>query len=186
MHPDRDNLAIAKTILKLRSRLARLHGYTNFAQYQCVDRMAKTPTAVIELLENVWRKAKVSATKEREALEEFLLESGELLEGGIQPWDWRYYAEKVRRAKYDFDESLLKPYSSLDSVTKAVFEVSNRLFGLKYTPRPDIESYHPDVNTYEVRNADDKLVAVFLHDNYADPSRVEVLGCPNTVRRRKT
>jgi peptidyl-dipeptidase Dcp len=169
MHPDRDNLAIAKTILKLRSRLAKLHGYSNFAQYQCVDRMAKTPAAVIQLLENVWTKAKVSATKEREALEQFLGESGEQLDGGIQPWDWRYYAEKVRRAKYDFDESLLKPYLSLDSVTNAVFEVSNRLFGLKYISRPDIESYHPDVKTYEVCNGDGKLVAVFLHDNYARP-----------------
>ena len=169
MHPDRDNLAIAKKMLQLRQHLAKLHGYSNFAQYQCVDRMAKTPEAVIELLENVWSKAKVSADKEREALEEFLKESGDELEGGIQAWDWRYYAEKVRQAKYDFDESLLKPYLSLESVTKAVFEVSNKLFGLKYISRPDIETYHEDVNTYEVRDKDDKLVAVFLHDNYARP-----------------
>lgn len=169
MHPDRDNLAIAKTMLKLRQELAKLHGYSNFAQYQCVDRMAKTPEAVIELLENVWSKAKVSANREREAMEEYVKESGEELEGGIQAWDWRYYAEKVRQAKYDFDESLLKPYLSLESVTGAVFEVSNKLFGLRYIPRPDIEAYHEAVNVYEVRNKDDKLVAVFLHDNYARP-----------------
>eukprot|EP00545_Synedropsis_sp_CCMP1620_P006969 CAMPEP_0119009146 /NCGR_PEP_ID=MMETSP1176-20130426/4170_1 /TAXON_ID=265551 /ORGANISM="Synedropsis recta cf, Strain CCMP1620" /LENGTH=696 /DNA_ID=CAMNT_0006961603 /DNA_START=107 /DNA_END=2197 /DNA_ORIENTATION=- len=169
MHPDRDNLAIAKTMLKLRQKLAKLHGYSNFAQYQCADRMAKTPEAVIELLENVWSKAKVSANRERESMEEYVKETGEEIEGGIQAWDWRYYAEKVRQAKYDFDESLLKPYLSLESVTGAVFEVSNKLFGLRYIPRPDIEVYHDSVNTYEVRNQDDKLVAVFLHDNYARP-----------------
>jgi peptidyl-dipeptidase Dcp len=169
MHPDRDNLAIAKTMLQLRQRLARLHGFDNFAQYQCVDRMAKTPEAVIDLLENVWNKAKISANREREAMEEFLEGSGEILEGGIQAWDWRYYAEKVRQAKYDFDESLLKPYLSLESVTNAVFDVSNKLFGLKYHLRSDIQAYHPDVKTYEVRDSNDKLIAIFLHDNYARP-----------------
>jgi peptidyl-dipeptidase Dcp len=170
MHPDRDNLAIARTMLLLRQELAKLHGYSNFAQYQCVDRMAKKPEAVIELLENVWSKAKVSANREREAMEEYVMEhSDEPLEGGIQAWDWRHYAEKVRQAKYDFDESLLKPYLSLERVTGAVLEVSNKLFGLKYIPRPDIETYHESVDTYEVRDASDKLVAVFLHDNYARP-----------------
>jgi peptidyl-dipeptidase Dcp len=169
MHPDRDNLTIAKNMLQLRQRLARLHGFQNFAQYQCVDRMAKTPEAVIDLLENVWNKAKISANREREAMEEYLSGTGEILEGGIQAWDWRYYAEKVRQAKYDFDESLLKPYLSLESVTNAVFEVSNKLFGLKYNLRSDIQSYHPDVKTYEVRDSNDQLIAIFLHDNYARP-----------------
>lgn len=83
----------------------------------------------------------------------------------------RYYAEKVRIAKYDFDESLLRPYLSLDSMTKALFAVSNKLFGLKYVKRDDIESYHPDVDTYEVRetaeDGSEKLIAIFIHDNFA-------------------
>jgi peptidyl-dipeptidase Dcp len=169
MHPDRDNLKIAVDMLKLRQEQARLHGYQNFAQYQCVDRMAKTPEKVVDLLENVWEKAKISANREREAMEQYVAENFGELEGGIQPWDWRYYAEKVRIAKYDFDESLLKPYLSLDSVTKAVMAVSNKLFGLKYVERDDIVSYHEDVKTYEVRNEkeNDQLVAIFIHDNYA-------------------
>jgi peptidyl-dipeptidase Dcp len=175
MHPDRDNLAIATEMLKLRKRQAELHGYKSFAEYQCVDRMAKTPQNVMALLENVWGRAKQSADREREALEEYVKESGDDLLGGIQPWDWRYYAEKVRIQKYDFDESLLKPYLSLNRVTEAVMAVSNKLFGLEYIKRPDIESYHPDVDTYEVhetmRDGSRKLVAIFIHDNFARPHK---------------
>ncbi|VEU35041.1 unnamed protein product [Pseudo-nitzschia multistriata] len=178
MDPDRDNIKIATDILKLRQKQAKLHGYKNFAEYQCVDRMAKTPEKVIELLENVWEKAKVSANAERKELEDYVKQQGSLgedekdiIENGVQAWDWRYYAEQVRIAKYDFDESLLKPYLSLESVTNAVMAVSNKLFGLKYIPRDDIKTYHESVKAYEVRNEreDDKLVAIFLHDNYARP-----------------
>lgn len=166
---ERDNISIAQDILKLRQRQAQLHGYKTFAEYQCVDRMAKTPQAVMKLLEDVWERAKVSADKEREALEEYVKEVGmeSQLEGGLQPWDWRYIAEKVRKTKYDFDETLLKPYFSLDSVRKAMFAVSGNLFGLEYTLREDIETYHPDVQAYEVRNKGDQLVAIFLHDNFS-------------------
>merc|ERR1712232_484356 len=100
---------------------------------------------------NVWERAKESAQREREDLEQFVKDSGEELEGGVQPWDWRYLAEKVRKAKYDFDETLLKPYLSLEKVTEALFAVSNNLYGLKFIPREDVVSYHPDVKTYEVR-----------------------------------
>jgi len=177
MSSDRDNLKIATDILKLRQKQAKLHGYKNFAEYQCVDRMAKTPETVTELLENVWEKAKVSANNERKELEDYIeqkkggytADEKDIIENGIQAWDWRYYAEQVRIAKYDFDESLMKPYLSLESVTNAVMAVSNKLFGLKYVERDDIPTYHESVKAYEVRNEreGDKLVAIFLHDNYA-------------------
>lgn len=129
--------------------------------------MAKTPEAVMGLLENVWGKAKVSVDRERQCLVELMASAGGAA-ATIEPWDWRYYAEKVRQAKYDFDEATLKPYLSLDAVTAAAFDVSGKLYGLEYKLRPDIESYHPDVNTYEVRQkSDGKLVAVFIHDNWA-------------------
>jgi len=167
----RDNIAIAEKILKLRKRQAEMHGYKTFAEYQCADTMAGTPEAVMNLLEDVWGRAKAAADGEREALEQYVKDSGEDLEGGIQPWDWRYYAEKVRVAKYDMDESELKPYLSLDAVTDAVMGVSNSLFGLRYVPKPDVKTYHPDVVTYEVRettkDGGDELRAVFLHDNFA-------------------
>ena len=164
----RMNLPIATEMLKLRQQQAKLYGYKTYAEFQCADRMAKTPDAVMKLLEDVWERAKISAEKERKALEEYVKEAGLELEGGIQPWDWRYVAEKVRVAKYDFDESLLKPYLSLDSVREAMFAVSGNLFNLKYVSRPDLKTYHPDVDAYEVRDKDtDKLVAIFLHDNFA-------------------
>ena len=173
LNPDRDNKKIAIDILRLRKRQAELHGKSTFAEYQLEDTMAQTPEAANKLLMDVWAKSKEAANKEREMLEEFLTKSGDCLEGGIQPWDWRYYAEKVRLANFNFDENEMKPYFSLNAVTDAVFDVSNKLYGLKYVKRPDIVAYHPDVNVYEVRrdkaDGEDELVAIFLHDNYARP-----------------
>lgn len=169
---ERDNLSIAKKMLRLRKRQAELHGKSSFAEYQFEDTMAQTPENGMKLLSDVWAKAKDAADREREMMESFLAEKGETLEGGIQPYDWRYYAEQVRQAKFDFDENEMKPYFSLDAVTNAVFDVSNKLYGLKYVKRDDIAGYHPDVNVYEVRKGDeDKLVAIFLHDNYARPHK---------------
>lgn len=180
LSPDRQNLKIAIQILRLRKRQAELHNKDTFSDYQLEDTMAQTPENAMKLLTDVWSKAKDAANREREAMESFLSEKGEALEGGIQPWDWRYYAEQVRQAKYDFDENEMKPYFSLDAVTNAVFDVSNKLYGLKYVKRPDIVAYHPDVNVYEVRRSkkdamsddeEDELVAIFLHDNYARPHK---------------
>jgi len=183
LDPKRANKPIAEEILRLRLRQGALHGKKSFAEYQCEDMMAKKPEAVMELLEKVWAPAKESADGERAALEEFVAAHGEALEGGIQAWDWRYYAEKVRRSKYDFDEEALKPYLSLEAMTQALLSVSGSLYGLSYNLRPDIVSYHPDVDTYEVKEADpatpgeDRLVAIFIHDNfarhnYAPPSQI--------------
>jgi peptidyl-dipeptidase Dcp len=169
---ERDNLSIATKILRLRKRQANLMGHSTFANFQCEDTMAQTPENVMKLSMDVWERAKAAANKERAMMESFLTEKGEKLEGGILPHDWRFYAEQVRQANYNFDESELKPYLSLESVTNAVFDVSNKLYGLKYVKRDDIKAYHKDVNVYEVRRAkkdssEDELVAIFLHDNYA-------------------
>jgi len=171
---DRDNLQIALEILKLRKKQAEMHGCKSFAEYQCMDMMAKTPGKVMELLENVWKRAKATANEEREALEDYCKQMGDGLgDEGIQPWDWRYYAEKVRIAKYDFDESVFKPYLSLEKVTNAVLDISNKLYGLKFVKRNDIKSYHNDVETYEVYqtssedSSKETLKAIFIHDNFA-------------------
>ena len=173
---ERDNLSIATKILRLRKRQANLMGHSTFANFQCEDTMAQTPENVLKLSMDVWERAKEAANKERAMMESFLSEKGEELEGGILPHDWRFYAEQVRQANYNFDESELKPYLSLDSVTNAVFDVSNKLYGLKYVKRDDIKAYHKDVNVYEVRRAkkdssEDELVAIFLHDNFARPHK---------------
>ncbi|CAK4690606.1 hypothetical protein LEN26_019422 [Aphanomyces euteiches] len=166
LSPDRDNCSIAVRILKLRSEQARIHGYKSFAAYQTNDTMAKTPEAVMGLLERVWAPAKVAANKERQVLSEYAVSVGD--NPDIRPSDWRYYAEKVRAAKYDLDESEVKPYFSLDRMVEAVFNVANRLYGISFHLRTDLKAYHPDVKVYEVREGE-KVVALFLHDNYARP-----------------
>src|SRR5437868_914768 len=108
----RDNRPIAREILALRYETARLLGHANYADYALADRMAKTPGAVAQLLAQVWEPAKASAAAECDALRAMALSRGENI--AIEPWDWRYYAEKVRKARYDFDEAAIKPYFSLD------------------------------------------------------------------------
>lgn len=163
----RDNRKIAKEILRLRVEQAHLHGYSSFAEYQNADSMAGTPARVMELLERVWEPACKSANAERAQLEQYLGDR-------VEPWDWRFCAEKVRLARYNFDEAALKPYLSLPSMQRALFDTAEKLFGLRFV-RVDlaakgIELYHPDVELYEVREREgdeESLVALFLHDNFA-------------------
>jgi len=117
---ERDNLSIAVEILRLRRRQAQLHNKGSFAEYQFEDTMAQTPQAGMKLLNDVWVKSKDAAKREREMLEAFVLGKGETLEGGIQPWDWRYYAEQVRQAEVrDLDLSLHHIFRSPPHITKS-------------------------------------------------------------------
>ena len=166
---EHDNRPVAREILALRNEQARLHGHRHYADYALVDRMAGTPDAVAQLLAQVWEPAKARATAEREALRAMAIAHDEA--HPIEPWDWRYYAEKVRKARYGFDEAVLKPYFSLDRMLAAAFDTANRLFGLKFVERPEIHAYHPDVRIFEVRGGDDRLIGVFLSDNFARPTK---------------
>ncbi len=165
----RDNRPIAREILALRNEQARLHGYKNYADYALVDRMAGTPDAVANLLAQVWEPAKARAAAERDALR--VLAKAQGATHAIEPWDWRYYAEKVRKAQYRLDDAVLKPYFSLERMLAAAFDTAHRLFGISFVPRPDIVTYHPDVRVFEVRGADARLIGVFLSDNYARPNK---------------
>ena len=164
-----DNRPIARRILALRHEQAKLHGHATYADYALQDRMAGTPAAVAGLLERVWGPAKARAEKERDALRALALSRGEHLE--IEPWDWRYYAEKVRKARYDFDEAALKPYFPLDRMIAAAFDCAGKLFGIRFVARPDLHAYHPDVKVYEVRNRAGDMIATFLSDNFARPTK---------------
>ncbi|MEF9943568.1 MAG: M3 family metallopeptidase, partial [Burkholderiaceae bacterium] len=130
-----------------------------------VDRMAGTPAAVAGLLEQVWPAARAKALAERDALQAEANARGDSIT--IEPWDWRYYAEKVRQSRYALDDAELKPYFPLDAMVAAAFDCAQRLFGLTFTACADWPVYHPDVRAYEVRNAAGDPVAVFLHDNFA-------------------
>ena len=160
-----DNRPIAQEILSLRNEQARLHGYACYADYALADTMAGEQAAVTALLTQVWEPAKARAAQEQAALEAMALSRGEALQ--VEAWDWRYYAEKVRRVRYDLDEAEVKPYFPLDRMVLAAFDCAQRLFGLTFTPRPEITVYHPDVKVYEVRGAEGEPVGIFLHDNFA-------------------
>ncbi len=165
-----DNRPVAREILTLRREQAHLHGYASYADYALADTMAGTQAAVSDLLQQVWAPARERAEAEQQALQALALSRGESLQ--IEAWDWRYYAEKVRQARYDLDEAAIKPYFPLDRMVDAVFDCAQRLFGVRFTARPDLHAYHPDVKVYEVRQAtDDSLVGIFLHDNFARPSK---------------
>ncbi|HTN48071.1 MAG TPA: M3 family metallopeptidase [Burkholderiaceae bacterium] len=166
---EHDNRPVAREILQLRHEQATLMGYANFAEYALVDRMACTPAAVARLLEQVWTPARRRATEERDALAALAASRGDGTT--IEPWDWRYYAEKVRQVRYAVDDAVVKPYFALERVVEAAFDCAQRLFGLRFIHRPELHAYHSDVKVYEVRGRDDRVVGVFLHDNFARPTK---------------
>ena len=169
-HPGpHDNRQVAREILALRSEKARLLGHATYADHALDDSMARRRSNVMDLLEQVWGPARKRANTEREALEALALSRDEPHE--IEPWDWRYYAEKVRRIRYELDEAQLKPYFPLDRMVAAAFDCAQRLFGVTFALQPHVAAYHPDVKVYEVRAAGGDLIGVFLHDNYARPTK---------------
>jgi peptidyl-dipeptidase Dcp len=131
--------------------------------------MAKSQAAVAALLERVWKPARRRAEAERAELAALARAHGR--SAPIEPWDWRFYAEKVRHERYHLDEAEIKPYFSLESMVGAAFDCAARLFGVAFVARPEIAAYHPDVRVYEVRNAAGVAIGLFLHDNFARPTK---------------
>ena len=169
-HPGaHDNRLLIREIMALRAEQARLLGYKTFADYRLDDTMAKTPQAAENLLRQVWAPAKRKAAAERAELAEAALADG--LNEPIAPWDWRYYAEKVRQARYEIDEAAVKPYFVLDNIVAGAFDTAGRLFGISFAERRDCPVYHADVRTYEVRDVDGRPIGLFLHDNFARPGK---------------
>ena len=164
-----DNRPIAVEILKLRLEQANLHGYKTFADYALVDRMAGQPSAVLDLLGKVWEPAKKRAAAEFDAIKATALATGNT--HTIEPWDWRYYAEKVRQTRYQLDDAETKPYFELNAMIGAMFDCAGKLFGLSFDEKIGVPMYHPDVRTFEVKNASGALVGVFLSDNFARASK---------------
>jgi peptidyl-dipeptidase Dcp len=164
-----DNREIAAEMVRLRAERARLIGYETYAHYRLADTMAKTPQAALDLLESVWTPAVRSALKEQEALQEIV--AGEGGNFKVAPWDWRYLAEKRRKAEFDFDEGELKPYLQLDRMIEAAFYAAGRLFGLEFAERFDLKLYDPDVRAWTVLGPDGSAVALFIGDYFARPSK---------------
>ncbi|HEX4183030.1 MAG TPA: M3 family metallopeptidase, partial [Caulobacteraceae bacterium] len=160
-----DNKAVIVEILALRAERARLLGFETHAHYQLSDNMAKTPQAALDLIQAVWKPAVAAAKADAAEFQKMIDAEG----GGfkLEPWDWRYYAEKTRKARYDIDESEVKPYLQLDKFREAAFWTANRLFGINFVERHDIPVYHPDMRTWEVQAASGETIGLFYADPYA-------------------
>ena len=164
-----DNRPLIAEILRLRAEKAKLLGYETFAAYKLDDTMAKSPAAVNGLLDRVWEKAVARAGEEEAGLARMAAAEGD--NNAIAPWDWRYYAEKVRGERYDFSEQELKPYLQLDNIVAACFDVAGRLFGVTLSELPDVSAYHRDVRVFEVKNAEGRRIGIFLGDYFNRPSK---------------
>jgi len=164
-----DNSAIISEMVRLRAERAELLGFPDYAHYRLDDEMAKTPAAVRELLETVWARARQKALADRDALQALVREEGGNF--ALAPWDWRFYAEKLRQRTCDFDEATIKPYLNLDRMIEAVFYTAERLFGLTFTPRKDVPVWHPDVRVWAVRDRDGRDVGLFFGDYFARSSK---------------
>jgi len=164
-----DNKAIIAEMLSLRAERARLLGYSNFADYRLADAMAKTPQAVRALLERVWKPARQRALADRDAMQALVQSEGGNFK--LEAWDWRYYADKLRKARCNIDEATIKPYFQLDRIIEAAFYTANRLFGLTFAPAQDIAVWHADVRAWEVRDASGRHRGLFLGDYFARSSK---------------
>ena len=164
-----DNRAIVAETVKLRAERARLLGYPSYAHFRLEDTMAKTPEAAQGLLRTVWGPARALALAEQGHLQDLADRDGAGIR--IGPQDWRHYAERVRKERYDFDAAALKPYLTLDRMIAAAFDCAGRLFGLSFTERHDLPRYHPAVRAWEVRDKAGDLVGLFLGDYFARPSK---------------
>ena len=131
--------------------------------------MAKTPEAVRGLLERVWKPARARALADRDALQALITEEGGNF--ALAPWDWRYYAEKLRQVRANFDDAAIKPYLVLDHMIEAAFDCATRLFGVTFAERKDVPVWHPDVRVWEVKGPDGKHKALFYGDYFARPSK---------------
>ena len=168
-----DNREIAAETLALRETRAKLLGYPNFAAYKLETEMAGRPEAVRDLLMQVWEPAKAQAEADADVLTSMMHADG--INCDLEPWDWRYYSEKRRKAEHDLDEAALKPYLQLDAMIEASFDCAGRLFGLQFRPL-DVTLYHEDARAWEVTRGGEH-VAVFIGDYFARGSKRSGAWC---------
>lgn len=162
-----NNLDIVRNIVNLRLEIAQMLGFESFADYALKHRMAEDTAHVDALVEQLLEAYMPKAREELKEIEDFAREEMRR-EGGeeftLEPWDLSYYSHKLRKARYDLDSEMLRPYFPLDRVKESVFGLARRLYGITITENPDIEVYHPDVTAYEVRDADGEFLAVLYAD----------------------
>jgi peptidyl-dipeptidase Dcp len=161
---DLDNNDLVERIVALRIERAHMLGFETHADFVLDVNMAKMPEAVYDLLDQLWEPALEVAGEEAEQLEALMKKDG--VDGDLEPWDWWYYAEKLRAKRYDLDEEQLRPYFELENVRKGAFDVASRLYGIQLVENDEIPTYHEDVRAFEVREADGTHIGVFYVDYY--------------------
>lgn len=164
-----NNYPVIGEIVKTRAAKAKLLGYPDYAAYMTANVMAKTPENAENLLMQIWRPAIKRVGKEVAEMQTLADDLGDKIT--IEPWDYYYYAEKVRRKKYALDEDEVKGYFEIDSVAKGIFAMAERLYGIHFTPIPNAPKYHPDVKVYDVTDDKGEHVAVFMTDYFSRPSK---------------
>lgn len=171
-----DNTQIINDIVRLRTRKAHLMGFETFADFVLDERMAGNPANVYALLDDVWDLALEKAKEEREALLELKKRETKDTLAQIHPWDWWFYAEKVRKNRYNFDEEQARPYFSVDNVRTGIFQLCNRLYGITFRP-VKVPVYHKDVSAYEVFDYDNSHLGVIYFDFYPRPGKSAGAWC---------
>jgi len=166
---ERDNQANVKRIVELRLKKANLLGYNTYADYVLEERMAENAGKVLGFLNQLHEASKPFALKEYNEVEAFAKKLG--LKSKLQRWDWSYYSEKLKKEKYSIDDEQLKPYFKLENVQAGIFELTNRLFGLKYVENTEIPVYHKDVKTFEVYDENDKFMSILYLDFFPRASK---------------
>lgn len=164
-----DNKKNVSRIAALRVVRSQLLGYKSYADFVLEENMAKNPAGVYGLLNQLWTPARNVALKEAADLQAMIQKEGGTFK--LEAGDWRYYTEKVRKARYDLDEQALRPYFKLDNVVQGAFAVANKLYGITFTPLPNLPAYHQDVKAYEVKDANGDHLAVFLTDYHPRPGK---------------
>ena len=166
---DLDTKAMLSKIASLRVRRANLLGYKTHAAFILEENMAKNAENVYDLLDKLWKPALAVAKNEVEEMQALIDAEGNNFK--LKPWDWWYYSEKVKKAKYDLDEDMLRPYFQVENVRKGAFEVATKLFGITFTERKDIPKYHEDVTVYEVKEADGTHIGILYTDYFPRASK---------------
>ena len=164
-----DNKEIIKRIIKLRQEKAKILGYKTFADFVLEDNMAKNPKNVYKLLKKIWKPALEVAKREAKELQEMIYKEGNNFK--LEPWDWWYYAEKIRKEKYELNEEELRPYFKLENCIDGVFYTASKLYGIKFEERFDLPKYHPDVKVYEVKDLNGKHLSIFYVDYFPRESK---------------
>ena len=175
---EHDNKQLINDFIRLRTEKAHLLGYPSYAAYVVADEMARTTDAVYALLEEIWTPALRRAEGELAEMEEIFRK--DFPDGTFESWDWWYYAEKLRKQKYDLDEEMLRPYFALENVQSGIFFLANRLYGITFRPI-SVPVYHAEASAYEVLDADESHLGVLYFDFFPRDGKSQGAWCGNYV-----